>query len=498
MYDAGVTKASPKFVTRALSGHSALGLAAAALLYILTVSGTISVFNHELQRWEQPGAPEMASISPQAAERAALSMLATEETPTSHFFIQLPTDDLPRVVLTTDTRAVFTDGTGAIVAEEAHPWTQFVLDLHYYLHLPNTLGLTIVGTLGVLLVGLSISGFLSHPSIFRDAFAFRFSGSARVAQADLHNRLSVWTSPFHLSIALTGAVLGLATLVAFAVATLDHEGDTDAVFAPVFGEEPEENDEPAPLAGIAQALTSMQAKHPDIVANYVIMHEPKTKGQHLQVLGIHPQRLIFGDYYNFDHHGEFVQTVGMADGTIGQQMIASVYRLHFGSFGGLPVKIAYALFSVVLAYIIASGFTIYLLKRREKGTAAPRLEAAWTSCIWGTPAALSLALLGSVTGTIPAGALPALFWICLGLAVFIAVVSPKQERLGQWLRGSTGVILLVATLVHFSVHAENFTSPAATSTALVLIGIALTFLIPLVTFRWHQTDKPGRIGSFGT
>lgn len=480
-----VEKASPKFVTRALSGHSALGLAAAAFLYVLTVSGTISVFNHELQRWEQPGAPEMASISPQAAERAAHSMLAAEKTPTSHFFIQLPTDDLPRVVLTTDTRAVLTDGTGAIVAEEAHPWTQFVLDLHYYLHLPKKLGLTIVGALGVTLVGLSISGFLAHPSVFRDAFAFRFSGSARVAQADLHNRLSVWTSPFHVSIALTGAVLGLATLAAFAVATLDYEGDTEAVFAPVFGEEPEANDEPAPLAGIARALTYMQTTHPDVVANYVIMHEPKTKGQHLQVLGVHPQRLIFGDYYNFDHHGAFVQTVGMADGTIGQQIVASTYRLHFGSFGGLPVKITYALFSVILAYVIASGFTIYLLKRREKGTAAPRLEAAWTSVLWGTPAAISLSLLGSVTGTIPAGALPAVFWISLGSALFVAVTSPKRKRLGQWLRGGTGVILLAATLVHVYVHGENFTSPAATSTALVLIGIALTFLIPSVTSRWH-------------
>ena len=293
-------KASPKFVSRALSGHSALGLAAAAFLYLLTISGTISVFNHELQRWEQPEAPEPASISPQAAERAAISMLALEETPTSHFFIQLPTEDLPRVVLTTDTRAVITDGTGTIVSKESHPWTQFVLDLHYYLHLPEKIGLTVVGMLGVTLLGLSISGFLAHPSIFRDAFAFRFSGSARLAQADLHNRLSVWTSPFHVSIALTGAVLGLATMTAFAIATLNHEGNTEAVFAPVFGEEPEKNDEPAPLAGIARALTYMRAEHPDIVANYVIMHEPRTRGQHLQVLGIHQHRLIFGEYYNLN------------------------------------------------------------------------------------------------------------------------------------------------------------------------------------------------------
>lgn len=475
-----VEKTSPKFVSRALSGHSALGLTTSAFLYILTVSGTISVFNHELQRWEQPGAPELISISPQAAERAAISMLALQETPTSHFFIQLPTDDLPRVVLTTDTRAVITDGTGTIVTEEAHPWTQFVLDLHFYLHLPEKIGLTVVGMLGVLLLSSSISGFLAHPSIFRDAFAFRFSGSARLAKADLHNRLSVWTSPFHLSIALTGAVLGLATITAFAIATLDHEGNTEAVFAPVFGEEPEKNDEPAPLAGIAQALTHMRAEHPDLVANYVIMHEPKTKGQHLQVLGIHPRRLVFGEYYNFDRNGEFVQSVGMTDGTAGQQIVASIYPIHFGSFGGLPVKTAYALFGVTLGYVVSSGFNIYLLKRRERGNIAPRLEAAWTSVLWGTPLALSLAMLGSVTGIIPAAALPAVFWLSLGLALFIAITAPKWKLLGQWLRGGTGVVLLIATFAHLYAYKEDFTSPAATNTTIVFIVIALAFLIPLV------------------
>ncbi len=472
-------KASPKFVSRALAGHSALGLASAAFLYLLTISGTISVFNHELQRWEQPGAPEPASISPQAAERAAISMLALEETPTSHFFIQLPTDDLPRVVLTTDTRAVITDGTGTIVSKESHPWTQFVLDLHYYLHLPEKIGLTVVGMLGVTLLGLSISGFLAHPSIFRDAFAFRFSGTARLAQADLHNRLSVWTSPFHVSIALTGAVLGLATMTAFAIATLNHEGNTEAVFAPVFGEEPEKNDEPAPLAGIARALTYMRAEHPDIVANYVIMHEPQTRGQHLQVLGMHQRRLIFGEYYNFDQEGNFLQAVGMADGNIGQQIVASIYPLHFGSFGGLPVKVAYTLFGVALAFIISSGFRIYLLKRREKAGAAPRLEAAWATIVWGTPLALSLVLLGSVTGTLSAPALPATFWLSLGLALFIAIMTPEWKSSDLWLRGWTGVVLLVATFIHVYAHKENFTSPAATNTTIAFITIALAFLLPL-------------------
>src|SRR5690606_29057513 len=48
---------SPRFVQAMLAGHSALGLAFAALIYVVCLTGTISVFLHELHRWEQPNAP---------------------------------------------------------------------------------------------------------------------------------------------------------------------------------------------------------------------------------------------------------------------------------------------------------------------------------------------------------------------------------------------------------------------------------------------------------
>lgn len=170
----------------------------------------------------------------------------------------------------------------------------------------------------------------------------------------------------------------------------------------------------------------------------------------------------------------------MADGKIGQQVIASIYPLHFGSFGGLPVKAAYTLFGVALAYIISSGFKIYLLKRREKARPAPQLEAAWTSIVWGTPFALSLALLGSVTGTLSSAALPAVFWLSLGLVLFIAIMAQRWNLQGQWLRGGTGAVLLIATFAHLHAHKENFTSPAATDMTIVLLAIALIFLMSLV------------------
>src|SRR3546814_1995584 len=66
-------------VKRALSAHAAIGLLAGALLYIVSLSGTLAVFYQEFQRIEQPRAPEMASIDPQAVQRGVEAVLAREK-----------------------------------------------------------------------------------------------------------------------------------------------------------------------------------------------------------------------------------------------------------------------------------------------------------------------------------------------------------------------------------------------------------------------------------
>ena len=74
----------PGTVKRALSAHAAIGLLAGAILYILCLTGTIAVFYVEMQRLEQPGAPEMAEIAPEAVQRgveAVLCLLYTSPSP---------------------------------------------------------------------------------------------------------------------------------------------------------------------------------------------------------------------------------------------------------------------------------------------------------------------------------------------------------------------------------------------------------------------------------
>ncbi|NQZ47333.1 MAG: PepSY domain-containing protein [Erythrobacter sp.] len=482
-------KGSALRVAQSLEAHSLLAIVFGGLIYILAVTGTLAVFNHDLQRWEQPHVPEMTSISPQAAQAAALAVFESEETPSTHLYINFPQDDLPRTVITTDTQAFFAAEDGTIATGEAFPWTQFLLDLHYYLHLPQILGLTIVGALGAMLIGLSFSGILAHPRIFRDAFTFRRS-AGRLTHVDLHNRLSVWTLPFHFSNALTGSILGLASILAFAIAAAGFSNDVEAVFEPVFGTEPAPVEGKAAVADIAGPLSYMEQNFPDHRPSYFILHDPGTAGQHSTIIAEHSDRLIFGEYYNFTASGEYEGNVGISDGTIGQQVTGAVYNIHFGHWGGLPVKLAYLLFGLGLCVIVASGLSIYFAKREANGRPAPKLAAVWSGVIWGTPAMLAITLLAAFLGG-EGGVLVAIFWLGLGAGLIASSFSNARDvkLTGQF--GTAGALAAVL-VIYFARYGSDALSQAGL--AVTLTGIALLVgCIAWATWSARQGSDDGDI-----
>lgn len=419
-------------VKRALSAHAAIGLLAGALLYIICLSGTLLVFYEEWQRFEQATPPQMTQIDPDAVQRGMEALIATErgKPSTTHFYVDLPVEELPTTRVITDTQQMHLDADGRLAGPEQIEWANFLYGLHYTLNIPvaqGLVGITLVGILGMLMIALALSGVIAHPKIFRDAFRLRTRHGGGVGLADWHNRLSVWTLPFTLAIATTGAVIGLATVTATALAERYYDGDVEAFYATMFGEEGKPDATPAPLPDVATALRYMEANHPELRLTYVTVHEPGTAGQHVQIVAEHPRRLIFGEYYMFDSAGRFEGTAGLADGALGQQAAASNYDLHFGNYGGLPVKLAYALFGLALTAICATGTYIWLGKRRRRGFDEPRLRAAWDAVVWGSPVllALTLALRLAYGNTAP---FAAIFWLGLAAAVAGGVALAGRRR----------------------------------------------------------------------
>ena len=471
---------SAKLVARMLSAHAGLGVILGALLYIVSLSGVLVVFHAEFARWEQPHIVERQSVSPELAQSAAQSVLdharAMDDTP-DEIMIFMPTPDSPRLAGGYDDSYWFIDDQARLGERIDHGFSEFLIDLHYYLHLPSTLGLIVVGLMGVMMLALVVSGFLAHPRVFRDAFRSRKPGNGQLSLADRHNRLSVWGAPFHVMIPLTGAALGLATIVALVLAQSEPEMTVTDMFDTVFGAGAEQTAPAGPLPDAAQALRVVAKDFAEdgLIPWIIQIHHPGEDEQTLQILTAAPDRLIFGEYLQFSPDGRFIGQTGLENGEFGQQAMASVYNLHFGNWGGAPIKLVYVALGLALCVVCVSGVQLWLYKRARKKGPQPRLERAWIALVWGPVALIGLCLTLDRVFGIADSLLAPVFWIGLVALAGLSQFAPSKAGLSCGLKLTGATLLLIGASAHFLAYgASGYQNPAAWG---VFAGIILSALL---------------------
>ncbi|MGE0625572.1 MAG: PepSY-associated TM helix domain-containing protein [Pseudomonadales bacterium] len=426
-------------VRQSLASHSWIGVLVGALMYLVCLSGTLAVLYPEFERWEQPYVAETTSISAQRVEQAYRQLVASGEPVTHHMFVSLPTADMPRASISSENGGWFLNPDGSLGSAVSHDWTHMLIHLHLYLHLPETFGMVVVSALGALLCGLVVSGFVAHPRLFKDAFVLRLGGSRHLEQADIHNRLSVWGAPFHLMIGITGAYFGLAALVSFLLAAAYFDGDTEALAAAAYGEERVLSQAARPPA-IARALDEMNRIAPEARPFYVTVEEADVPEKQWLIVGArHAGRLIWAEQYHFDAAGSYLGKVGYSDGDVGRQAIFSVYRIHFGHFGGPGVKVLYLVLGLALTVVSVTGINVWLARRRGRD----HLNDLWSGFVWGAPPALGLTAIAQVLLGIPS---TLVFWAALTAAMAWAVRVRDENASRYQLQALTAgvLVLLVA------------------------------------------------------
>lgn len=477
---------SPALVKQALAGHSWLGLFVGAFMYLICISGTIVVFYESVERWEQPAVPEYHTVDPQLAEQAFNEVMTNGTEITEHLYLMLPTTPIPRMVVATENTGWFVQPDGTLGETTRHDWTHLLTNLHLYLHLPITWGMIVVSLFGALLCGLIVSGFIAHPRIFKDAFALRWQGGGRLEQVDIHNRLSVWGAPFHLMIALTGAWFGLVLLVLALIGAVKDQNPEEMIET-VFGGEPTLEQDSRHVA-IARALEQMPGIAPEASPLYITVHDAGTPGQFMEVQAQHPGRLIYSENYRFDTSGNYLGKVGFSDGEAGKQAVYSVYRLHFGHFGGIAIKLLYAVLGLALTVVSVTGINIWLLRRKRQDW----INLAWPGFVWGTPVALAATAITQTLLGLPS---TALFWLLLLAAAGYGLRrgDPKATRRDlQALGAATLLLLLAGHVLRFGAAAFG---PAAlgVNLALLLTAAALALLAwrqrPATQAQPHRFDQ---------
>ena len=313
-------------------------------------------------------------------------------------------------------RTFISDALGSIVPQHT-PFADFVTELHMTLSAPAPWGSLMVGIAGAALLALVISGVLAHPRIFRDAFRLRLNGSRRLREAELHNRLSVWGLPFHVTVTVTGALFGLGNLAVLTVAGLGFHSDTSRVLAPLSGPEVAVDSRAMAVPDLESLVRRAQSLVPGGHLVYVGMERPGTRGAKVTVEIGTSDRLPRGEDFHFDASGRPIGRTGYLTGPTGLQVYSGAAQAHFGFFGGLPVRLVYVVLGAALTFITATGFNIWLARQAERDRTRPRLRRAWKAWTRGTVAALAAAALTS--------RLLPVSWVFWSVVLF-------SQGVGQW------------------------------------------------------------------
>lgn len=273
--------------------------------------------------------------------------------------------------------AKFDSRTGKIVEESGtsasaiDSFNQFIDELHIDLFagLP---GMIFLGFMGILFVLATVSGVVLYgPFMKKTLFGtIRHGKSRRLRWLDVHNLLGIVTVVWTLVMGATGA------LNEFAKPLLNHWQRTyvSAAFQEVSGGQEQDQSRSSSLQAVVETVRHAL---PNTTVFAVLYPGNRFSGPgHYFVLtkGGTPvtSRLLYPVLVDA-RSGELTAVVKMP----WYLRTLEVSRpLHFGDYGGLPLKILWALLDLITIVVLASGLYLWIARRRLHAERLERLVAA--------------------------------------------------------------------------------------------------------------------------
>ncbi|MEM6914051.1 MAG: PepSY-associated TM helix domain-containing protein, partial [Pseudomonadota bacterium] len=341
----------------------------------------------------------------------------------------------------------------------------WLLDFHRDLMWPTqlggrTVGRALVGVAGVILMLTIISGIIAHTKIREEFFTLRYLRSVRLKWQDTHKVLGLWGTPFYAMIALTGAVLGIVTILAPIAALLAFRGDQQALIEAVVGQPPE------PVGVQAMMLSAdevAQMRHPETGAEpwYVVTHNWGDEGAVFDIYYKPESRLFIAEGVSISGvTGEPVFNATTATSTPGNRLVGAIAPLHYGTYGGIALKALYFLLGISLAVITAFGTMMWIERRLHgnEGNRSPGFYRGLSRLNVGVSAGIVLATCGLlVHHTLYAGAETSRLmwtgWTYFGLwfaAMGYAFVRKDEYRANMEILLASGAALILASVLNMA------------------------------------------------
>ncbi|MFJ4433749.1 PepSY-associated TM helix domain-containing protein [Pseudomonas sp. NPDC089395] len=383
--------------------HTWAGLIFGWLLFAIFVTGTLAVFDKELNHWMQPEIPA-TPVSQAAAAQRAIAYLQVHEPQAGNWGVSLPTERSPGLRVSTGDRrhgggVQLDPGTGEAIAVRDSVGGNFFFRFHFTLDLPRNWGIFVVGALALVMLAALVTGIVIHKKIFKEFFTFRPNKGQR-SWLDFHNASAVLLLPFHLMITYTGLVIFMLIYIPAGVDAL-FAGDNRAYFQAQGNPRLEQprglSKQPAEMVDVAPLLAQAEARLGPIAGFNI--RNPNTAGARIEIRPELGNRIALskGQAMVFDGvSGQLLSDVSEWRAAPLTQRV--MVGLHFAQFGGYPMRWLYFVCGVISCVMIASGLVLFCVKRGRKYAAAQVPGHRWYRlaevCNVGFVAGLLLACVG--------------------------------------------------------------------------------------------------------
>ena len=361
--------------------HSWTGIVLGFLIYLVCLTGTFAVFHAEIALWQDPEARLAVADAPVPIHPLVTEWIDETAPDKEITFLNL---DLPNALQPYYAAVVFfreDDGhihhehqywnttTGQPIELEGDGLGRWILEFHQDMFWPDRFGGHIVGEIIIGLAGLFLmlsilTGVLTHRKLVKELFTLRSRRNPRVAWKDAHNVFGVWGLPFHFTIALTGAFLGIVSLMLPILAVLAFGGDIERVSELLSNGRGEPAGISAPMISLDGAAANVHPESGQPVQRVFVEHWGDRNARYtlnFQVDGeilLGQQRVISGVT------GEPLPMGSLnPEYAVAPRVLAMMSALHYGTFGNLPTKLIYFILGLLLSAVIAFGLVVWVERR---------------------------------------------------------------------------------------------------------------------------------------
>ena len=369
--------------------HTWVGILSGLALFIAFYAGAITMFEGPLKQWASPPSDLPAPVPLERSAELVEKTIAAHPEAAGGYTLHIETDAANPARMSwlvwpegrsrgapNETWFSALDANGELVVAQdgSTPVAQFIDVLHQQVGLPldHELAMLIMGAVCLLYFVALVSGVIVFlPGVAKDLFALRIGRNLKRMWLDVHNVLGVFSLPFHIIMALTALVFAFHDQIY----DLQNEITYDGQIAQMF-----EAGEPVHHVDIDPARDFLEL--PDLLAR-LDAQVPQFSIQQIQYMvrpGNEAEVMARGIDDRYGHRGpDFgMAAINPYTGDImsrtylpGQQpassaVLTSFFALHFGNFGGVPVRWGYFFLGLAGAFLFYSGNLLWIESRRKK------------------------------------------------------------------------------------------------------------------------------------